>query len=221
MKIDMHVHTNYSVDGKVDPVDVVKQVRKIGLSGVAITDHNEIEGALAARDYGRRKGVLVLIGEEISTTCGHLLAFNINKVIEKGLSPEESIERIKVQGGFAVAAHPDRYPNGLPGSIVRQLDIVAIETVNSYSVLHKNRRARKLAYGLELGMTGGSDAHRLKDIGRAYTVFKGTSLTPLDIEQQLLAGGTEAVGRSLPYHYVMAFAASVFIKWASRGFRNI
>jgi len=222
MKIDMHVHSKYSVDGKVEPVDVVRWARKIGLSGVAITDHNEIRGALLARDYARgNRDFTVLVGEEISTSHGHLLAYNITERIEKGLSPEETIERVNDQGGFAVAAHPGRFPNGMKRSKIRELEINGIEVLNGYSVPHKNWRARKLAYEMDRGMVGGSDAHRLKDVGRAFTRVAGTALTPLDIEQNIQAKRSTTGGRSVTYHRMAFIQLFVFAKWLRRGCRNI
>ena len=152
MKIDMHVHTKYSLDGKGEPREFVEIAKLKGLSGIAITDHNEIEGALEAKEYSKDMDFLVIVGEEISTTCGHILAYNIKEKIEREREPKEIVKEIKRQGGFAVVAHPDRIPSGISSKIVRTLDVSGIEALNGATVPHKNRGANKLAHELNLGI---------------------------------------------------------------------
>ncbi len=110
MKIDMHIHTSYSPDGMVEPVEVLKIAKKLGLSAVAITDHNEIKGALKAKNA---KIIDVIVGEEVSTSAGHVLAYNIQSLIPRGLSVAETIDKIHECGGIAVIAHPYRFWSGV------------------------------------------------------------------------------------------------------------
>ena len=222
MKIDMHVHTKYSLDGKGDPRDFVEMAKRKGLSGIAITDHNEIDGALEAKEYSKdMNDFLVIVGEEISTTCGHILAYNIKERIERGGEPEEVVKTIKAQGGFAVAAHPGRFPSGISYGKVRTLDVAGIETLNGATVSHKNRGAKKLARKLNLGMIAGSDAHMPKAVGSAYTVFEGSSLNMYDIHQHIKQKRSLPAGRSLPYYREVGLALKIFVKWLLRGAKKI
>ena len=222
MKIDMHVHTKYSLDGKGEPHEYVEMAIRKGLSGIAITDHNEIEGALKAKEYSKdMDNFLVIVGEEISTTCGHILAYNIKERIEREREPKELVKEINRQGGFAVVAHPDRFPSGISSKIVRTLDVAGIETLNGATVPYKNRGAKKLARELNLGMIGGSDAHRPKEIGTAYTVFEGSSLGVYDIGRHIKQKRSIAGGRSLPYYKEIGLALKIFVKWLLRGAKKI
>ncbi len=221
MKIDMHVHTKYSLDGKGEPREFVEIAKLKGLSGIAITDHNEIEGALEAKEYSKDMDFLVIVGEEISTTCGHILAYNIKEKIEREREPKEIVKEIKRQGGFAVVAHPDRIPSGISSKIVRTLDVSGIEALNGATVPHKNRGANKLAHELNLGIIGGSDSHKPKDIGAAYTVFEGTSLGVYDIQQHIRQKRSVPAGHSLPYYKELGLVLKIFVKWLLRGGKKI
>jgi len=222
MKIDMHVHTKYSLDGKGDPHEYVEMARQRGLSGIAITDHNEIDGALEAREYAKgMNDFLVIVGEEISTTCGHILAYNIKERIDREREPKELLKEIKKQGGFAVVAHPDRFPSGISSKVVKTLEVAGIETLNGATVKHKNRGAKNLAKELNRGMIGGSDAHVPKAVGTAYTVFEGTSLSAYDIQQHIVQKRSVPGGRSLPYYREVGLALKIFVKWLLRGAKKI
>ena len=222
MKIDMHIHTRYSLDGKGEPKEFVKAAKKKALSGIAITDHNEIHGAIKGREYARdMNDFLVIVGEEISTRDGHVLAYNIRKAIERDLTPEATIEKIHEQGGFAVAAHPGRFPSGLKRNIIRDLKFDGVESLNGATIPCKNRKAKKLAEKMKIGVIGGSDSHFPRKVGAAYTEFEGSSLGAMDVQQHVLQRRSEPGGRSLPYHSEAALALKIFMKWVARGGKNI
>src|SRR5262245_45587549 len=106
-RADLHVHSYWS-DGAQGPVALVR--RAVGrLDVLAVTDHDEIRGALAAREFARARpelGIDVVVGEEISTRNGHLLGLFLEETVPPGLSALETIERVHAQNGVAVAAHP-------------------------------------------------------------------------------------------------------------------
>ena len=222
MKIDMHVHTKYSLDGTGEPFEFVNNARKIGLSGIAITDHNEIKGALEAREFIKgTKDFLVIIGEEISTDRGHILAYNIRKKVERDLTPEETVKRINDQGGFAVVAHPDRFPSGIKKEMIPGLEVAGIEVMNGATVAFKNNAARILALKLGKGMLGGSDAHAPKKIGATYTVFEGASLSAMDIQQHVSQKRSRAEGKHLSYFRQAGLSLKIFCKYLMRGGKKI
>ena len=105
-KIDMHVHTKESKDGKYDVKDMIRRAKEIGLHGIAITDHNSTDAWDRAMKYGEEYGIIIVKGEEISSKGGHILAYGIKEMIEKDLSPEKTLDEIKKQDGVAIAAHP-------------------------------------------------------------------------------------------------------------------
>lgn len=190
ISVDLHVHTCASVDCGM-PVEVLAEAcLKKGIDCVAITDHNEIEGAFALRDLGK---VRVIVGEEIRTTHGELQGLFLTEHIQGGLSPQETIDLIKAQGGLVCMPHPfirSPYPawsnfgyvsdgafvpssrltraNGLlTRDVLSRLDLM--ETVNSRTPLKWNWAAcRKLANLCGLPQTAGSDSHTPGEIGNAY-----------------------------------------------------
>jgi predicted metal-dependent phosphoesterase TrpH len=182
---DLHIHTTYSWDGTCDVKAVLKRAAEVGLDVIAITDHDEIRGGLEAQDFAPAYGVDVIVGSEVSTADGHLLALFIRNDIPKGLSLEETLRRVADQGGCAIAAHPAaRGVNSLtPQTIGRALAqpdlasvLVGVEVSNA-GLLHtrSNHTAQRLANSLPVAQVGSSDAHMFWMIGKGATRFPGKS----------------------------------------------
>ncbi len=104
LKTVLHVHTNYSADSNVSPEELVVTAQRQGVDCVAVTDHNVIDGALAVR--AAAGGLRVIVGEEITTADGHLLGLFLDQAVPPRLPAEETIERIRDQGGLVFAPHP-------------------------------------------------------------------------------------------------------------------
>ncbi len=106
-KADLHIHTIYS-DGSGTVEEVLRKSISEGLDIIAITDHNEIEGALKARELAERwrLNVDVIIGEEITTSDGHVVGLFLKDRIRPLLTAEATVDEIHRQGGLAVAVHP-------------------------------------------------------------------------------------------------------------------
>ncbi len=192
----MHVHTRYSYDAHVTPKELVKYAKNHGLDGVAITDHNTIDGL---REFGRIKDLLIIPGIEVGTKQGHVLAINVSTLIEAELSFDETIDEIHDAGGLAIVAHPTGFFKGISkGKLNQSFD--AIEVINSSAVPFSlsTRRNRKLAAELNLPQTGGSDAHCAPEVGMAYTrVDSETDLD--DIARAIRNGAVLPFGRSIPW----------------------
>jgi predicted metal-dependent phosphoesterase TrpH len=170
MRVDLHCHTCYSRDSLSTCDELLHRMERRGLDVVAITDHNEIAGALA---FQRRAPDRFLVGEEVKTTQGELLALFITELVPPGLSLEETIERIHGQGGLVGASHPlDRLRREAIGgelleAIHGQLDF--LEVMNSRVIFAgDNRRAREKAVRWGLPGSAGSDAHTPFEVGRCY-----------------------------------------------------
>lgn len=169
-RVDLHLHTHYSRDCAVSPQRLIQTARERGLSRIAVTDHNRIAGALEAQAIAPD---FVIVGEEIKTDSGELLAYFIREEIPAGLSPEETIRRIREQGGIVGVSHPlDQLRREAMGrdvllQILPQVD--CLEVFNARVVWPSdNARARAFAREHGLAGTAGSDAHSVYEVGRAY-----------------------------------------------------
>ena len=170
---DLHTHTLYSPDCLTTLAGFLDACRRKGLDRVAVTDHDTVTGALQLKD---RAPDMIVVGQEIRTTRGELIAYFLKETVPGGLSPEETIAIVREQGGVVGASHPlDRLRQeaiGLDGlrPILDRLDFV--EAFNARCILAAdNRAARSLAEERGLSMTAGSDAHSAWELGRAVTIL--------------------------------------------------
>lgn len=170
LKVDLHMHTCASKDGALHPAQVIKAAKRKGLDRICITDHNSIDGALVGREIDPD---YVIVGEEILTGHGEILAFFVSEWVPPYLSHRETITRLKDQGAVISVSHPfDRHRNQpwteeLLAAIADQVD--AIETFNARAIhAEDNRKAQEFAAAYNLPATAGSDAHSAMEIGAAY-----------------------------------------------------
>ncbi len=171
--LEFHCHTSASKDSLTRPEDLVNTARRKGLDRLVITDHNSIQGALAAQ---RLDPELVIVGEEIMTTKGEILAAFVQEEIPPGLTPEETIGRLKEQGAFISVSHP--YDTHRKGGWMEDdlLEIIphvdAIEIFNSRCMDPRfNHRAELFAQRYNLAGTVGSDAHAAFEVGTSVMVL--------------------------------------------------
>lgn len=169
IRLELHCHTYHSEDSLMTPGQILEVCDKRGIDRVAITDHNTIAGALQAADLAPER---VIVGEEIMTTRGELLAYFVSEEVPPGLSPEETIGRLRQQGAVISVSHPfDRMRKGAwdPPSLLAILPLVdALETFNARTWSPgPNRLAAAWAAEHGLLATAGSDAHMPGEIGRA------------------------------------------------------
>jgi len=169
IRFETHCHTIYSRDSLTQPAALLAACRRKGIHRIAITDHNTIAGALAAQRIDPER---VIVGEEIMTTVGELLAFFVTEEVPPRLEPLEAIRRLRDQGAFISVSHPfDCARIGQwPATVLEQIApyIDAIETFNArvFSA-ETNRQAQEFALKHNLPGTAGSDAHTLRELGRA------------------------------------------------------
>lgn len=171
LRLEFHCHTHYSRDSLTDPAALVKACQRKGIDRLVITDHNTIAGALAAQKIDPQR---VIIGEEILTTHGELLAAFVSEEVPAGLSPQETIRRLRAQGAFISVSHPfDWLRHGwrYEDLLAATPSVDAIEVFNARCWWPGfNRRAQKFALQHGLAGTVGSDAHTVLELGRA-TLF--------------------------------------------------
>ncbi len=187
MWFDLHVHTKWSKDSLNEPVKLLKKAKRAGLDGFAVTDHNEIEGALFTYKEAKRYDVKVLVGEEVMTDSGEVIALNITELVPPHRPVEETIDLIKEQGGLVLAPHPfDTRRKGLGPILLKVADKVdLIEVVNGRSFHSDNEKALRFAEKLKKPMVGGSDAHTLIELGKVATFIEGGDLRrPIKIRRR-------------------------------------
>jgi len=220
MKLDLHIHSVHSRDAAGSPNEILQTCKRAGMQGLAITDHNAIAGSLEAASLGVAEGLLVLKGVEVTTTEGHVLAYGVRELIPRGLTIEETIEKIRDSGGIAVAAHPKRFPTGIGLKNAEAGDFSAIEVINGGSSGSSNRKAKLVAERRGLSQTGGSDAHRLSEIGRAYTVLEEVS-TEDQVLDMIAKGKARAEGASTTARQGLVYSAETFVEWLKGGFSRL
>lgn len=169
LRVEFHCHTIASKDSLTRPRDLVETCRRKGINRVVVTDHNTIAGARAAQALDPER---VIVGEEILTTRGEILAAFVTEEIPAGLTPRETIRRLKEQGAFISVSHPfDRFREGgwMEQDLLEILPLVdAVEVYNSRCMLPRfNHEAQRFAEKHNLAGTVGSDAHTAFELGRS------------------------------------------------------
>lgn len=216
MKIDLHVHSDYSDDANDSVEDLIKAAVKKGVNGIAIVDHNSVKGGLKGFEIAKEmKDFVVIPGAEISSVEGHILALNIKENIPKKLSVEETIERITSLGGIPVLPHPYRMLSGLGEKNVG--GFAGIEVFNSRSLGWENKKAEFLAEKLDIGKTGGSDAHSSNEVGNSITEFSVNSFRIDDLLQEIGKKRTKGYGVLSPKNVVIRQHVKSLLLWFKRG----
>lgn len=210
---DLHTHSRASFDSLASPASLVRSAAARGLTHLAITDHDRIEGALEARELAAMIApeLTVIVGEEVRTRGGDLICLFLERAIPPGLATEEAIAAARAQGGLVGIPHPfDRMRGSLlrgagggAGAGAERLtsSVDWVETHNARIVAGPgNRRAAEFAAAHGLPGVAVSDAHTGFEVGVAYTIFEGDPST---------AAGLLA---ALPSAALMTGRASIFVR---------
>lgn len=173
LRTEFHCHTIYSGDSLTRPEGLIQAARQKGLDRVIVTDHNSIAGARAAQKLDPQ---LIIVGEEIKTTQGEILAAFLTEEIPARLSPAETIRRLRDQGAFISVSHPYDVMRSGHWDEADLLEITplvdAIETFNARCMRAEyNVQAADFAREHGLAGTVGSDAHAAFELGRAHLVL--------------------------------------------------
>lgn len=197
-KIDLHVHTRYSYDVFTPLQAVVWACRRREIDCLAVTDHNEIEGGLRLREMAPFE---VVVGEEVRTTEGEIIGLFLEERIPPGLSPEETIDEIRRQGGVVYLPHPFGGKHRRSGFIRRRLEelVARVDVVEGFNARNRDPACDRLALDFarahNLPVGAGSDAHTPFELGNAYV-----EMEPFRTPQQFLSHLTSAQirGRRTP-----------------------
>jgi predicted metal-dependent phosphoesterase TrpH len=224
--IDLHCHTSASFDSLASPEAVVRAASARGLTHLAITDHDRIEGALQARDAAP-DGLTVIVGEEIRTADGDLIAIFLERAVPPGLPVADTIAAVRQQGGLVGIPHPfDRLRGSLlggsdsaAGGIAAAAGLVDwIETHNARAIGRANERAAAFAHEHGLPGVAVSDSHSTMEVGVAWTRLPGDPSTPAGL-LAALAGAELVTGRASFAVRLLGPVAKA-VQWA-RGNRRI
>jgi predicted metal-dependent phosphoesterase TrpH len=196
VKADLHVHTVYSADSVITPKELVLYARKSGLTAVAVTDHNQVEGA---RKIAKETDFLIIPGTEVSSLHGHIVGLNVQEAIPRNLGAEETVDRIHQAGGVAIACHPFALFKGSIGKhVTGKFDAVEVINASAFPFRRSVKKAAEIAEHLKLARVGGTDAHYAPVIGRAYTLIDAEP----DVEAMVKAigkGHCEAFGKAISF----------------------
>jgi hypothetical protein len=214
-RIDLHTHTMWSKDCLMSFERILRLCERRGIDKIAITDHNTAEGALRMQQLAPDR---VIVGEEIMTTKGELLAYFLQETVPAGLTPYETIRRLRDQGAVISVSHPlDRLRKGAWENadllaIIDQVD--ALEVFNARCLYRAdNEQALMLARQYGLACTAGSDAHSIPEYGRAMV-----TLRPFSSAGDFLAALREAEISGYVERYSPAYVhlSSKVAKWSKK-----
>lgn len=193
--IDLHSHTSASFDSGLAPGWLVTAAVSAGLTHIAITDHDTIDGALAARDAAP-PGLRVIVGQEITTVSGDLIGLFLERAIPSGLSVADTSAAIREQGGVVGLPHPFDSRRRSAAVGLDQEALRELATRVDYVEVHNGRVRDPLSntYATDLAASAGlpgvavSDAHTLDEVGHAMTILHGDPRSARDLLRLLREG---------------------------------
>ncbi len=207
--VDLHMHTDHSHDCAT-PVEVLlATARAQGLGAIAVTDHNEISGALAAREQADAAGVKVIVGEEVKTADqGEVIGLFLERKIPRGLTLEQTVAEIRAQGGVVYVPHPFDRMHSVPDyeNLLKILDDVdAIEVFNPrVAIASFNDEAARFAAKYRIPAGAGSDSHVAQGLGSARIRMRDFD-GPAEFVQSLRDGEIVTGRSSLLYVQALKF----------------
>lgn len=164
--IDMHIHSMYSHDSMMHPRQILKRAKKVGLTGIAITDHDTIRGSIAAKKLAKEFGITVLLGTEIRTDIGDIIGIQITEEI-RDRAWHDVVDAIRDQNGIVILPHPYR-DHQTVDELATAVDL--IEIWNARCTVTQNEKAAQLSRNLQKPGVYGSDAHTAAEIGNVIVM---------------------------------------------------
>ncbi len=204
--VDLHSHSSASFDSLSDPRKMIDKAIRIGLTHLAITDHERIDAAQRARDLAPPQ-LQVIVGEEVRTADGDLLGLFLERVVAPGLSAAETAAAIHDQGGLVGLPHPFDGFRSSGGSNAGEAEdrLEALASMVDYVETHNARAYRDanplaVAFAQRHGLPGvaSSDAHSITELGIASTMLPGTFSTAGEL-RALLPAAELMTGRASYY----------------------
>lgn len=197
LKIEVHVHTRYSKDSIMCFWPLYLKCIACGISIIAITEHNNVDGGLRFSEFCKKRGgkVSVIVGEEVFTSQGEIIGLFLKEAIPPGLTAKETIEQIKLQGGVVCVPHPfdlKRKKTVLQESAISENrnDIDCIEIHNGRNISPDfSEKQYAIAQKYSIRPIIGSDAHTLIETGRNYMTIQNIPLCRGDFVKEIENAG--------------------------------
>jgi predicted metal-dependent phosphoesterase TrpH len=197
-RFDLHVHTRHSPDSRLALRGAVVGMDLVGLSGLAVTDHNSVAALTELRELQREFPQRILLpGVEVSAREGHVLVYGVTELPARDVPVAELVEWSDARNGVAVLAHPLRRVHGVGRTVAESVQGVGVEACNGRNSSGQNDAAARIASERQLWTTGGSDAHELPSLGRAFTELSEPVVDANELLDALRKGRARAGGRSL------------------------
>ena len=201
--VELHTHSERSHDGR-DPVDLlVEQAAAVGLDALAVTDHDAIDASRRAAELATDQGLVGIVGMEVTSAAGHILALGIDDLIDSGQDYRETVDQIHDTGGIAVIPHPFQKARHGVAPHVSDEDLAAADAIEVYNSRlltgRANRTADRFATDHDIPKTAGSDAHISEMVGQAVTEVGTDEATVPGILEAIGAGRTSVVGQRTPW----------------------
>lgn len=221
--LDLHSHTSASFDSLSDPIAHTRAAASRGVTHLAITDHDRVDGALRARD-ARVPGIEIIVGSEVRTQAGDMIALFVERPLPVGLPPEEAAAAIREQGGLVGIPHPfDTWRGSLLVDDRYLLLLTQVDFIEGWNARllapGGNQRAAELAAAHGIPSVASSDAHSIMEVGVAATVVRGDPSTPAGMRAALAAPHELITGRGS--FVARAIMPVVKLLNAARGNRRI
>ena len=217
-KLDLHSHTGHSKDSLLPAAELLRAAAARGIAAIAVTDHDAVAGAVQAAALAERQpaslgGIRVIAGSEVKTSEGEIIGLFLRTDVPRGLTPEETIARMRDQGAFIIVPHPfDRIRGSRlrAAALERVAHLVdAIEGLNARTTLAgDNLRAQRFAAERGLLVTAGSDAHVAREAGMAYVEVDGALPADAEALRERLRAGRLGGGLSAPTVHVSSKLAT-------------
>jgi len=218
MKADLHIHSNFSNDGKSTVDEILAAAAERGLGCIAITDHNSFEAYGLVKDNGK---IIVIPGIEVSSEEGHILAYGIDRDIPRGMTIKETIDKIREAGGVAFAAHPYRWWSGLGEKNTLENDFDGIEALNARSTASSNRSSEALAARIGKPVSAGSDAHTPQYIGDGIVELPDGITTWQEALNAVMEGKAKPVSSDRRLTSTLRYGTKSIVEWVFRGFKRM
>ncbi|MGD8293756.1 MAG: PHP domain-containing protein [Desulfobacterales bacterium] len=205
MRIDLHTHTSpRSACSYLDPHELIQMARRLNLDGICLTEHQVTWPIDEVEKLAHQSGIKIFRGNEFTTNQGDILVFGFYEDIKELMIVQELREKVSAAGGFMIAAHPFRgFKTFGIGQLQMTVDqackrkvlefIDAIEVGNGKLSPDENDMAWKVSEKLGIPGTGGSDAHRIDEVGKWLTVFDKEIKNENQLVEELHAGRFRAV----------------------------
>jgi predicted metal-dependent phosphoesterase TrpH len=200
MRIDLHVHTYpRSTCSSIDPIELVREARRIGLDGICLTEHQSLWHPHETEELAKDEGIRIFRGNEITTDQGDILVFGYEEDVQGIVTIQELHDAVTKAGGFMIAAHPFRgfLVFGI-GQLQMNVDqasqrrvfqyVNALEVRNGKVTEQENDMARQVAEKLDMPGVAGSDAHLIDEVGKWVTIFERNIQNEQDLIEELQAG---------------------------------